>query len=107
MMKLRHWLEQVATVPMSALPFNKLEMPQLPADVVVGFNTLLLPVLQSNTLSRGHKPAQQTLLAWFPEKKQGTEALQSFFKVHFSSVLCFFLLEGNVVQQVSQLSNSF
>eukprot|EP00750_Incisomonas_marina_P006347 INCI14503.1.p1 GENE.INCI14503.1~~INCI14503.1.p1 ORF type:complete len:1061 (-),score=309.85 INCI14503.1:30-3212(-) len=80
MMKLRHWLEQVATVPMSALPFNKLEMPQLPADVVVGFNTLLLPVLQSNTLSRGHKPAQQTLLAWFPEKKQGTEAIQSFFK---------------------------
>jgi hypothetical protein len=38
---------------MSTLPFTKLEMPMMTSDVVVGFNTLLLPVLQNNTLARG------------------------------------------------------
>jgi len=52
-MKLRFWLEQVATVPLEALPFTKLEMPQMTTDVIVGFNTLILPVLQNNNLCRG------------------------------------------------------
>ena len=103
---------------MAALPFTKLEMPQMPSDVIVGFKTLILPVLQNNTLCRGswmwrnfcsgwlgsigycvsegRKPSQQVKTLWFSEKR----VIQSIIVVVCGLVLWRLFLYNAIVYMV-------
>ena len=63
------------------------------ADVIIGFNTLILPILQHNTLAKGVKPAQKTLVAWFSE----TKAAQPFNSAKLGAI--FKNKDGNSAEQ--------